>query len=176
MSTTSFAKGTPAGTALADVVVACEDAEAQLSFETFGPNNVAGKPTTSPYVVEDGKLKTTQEVADSNKFKYLKIKVTNTSTGEFFEKEFSINITSGVSSVMSDAMRVYPSVVENYITVEVPVQGGDYAIYSVSGVQVAAGEMAGYTTQLDLSSLAAGTYILRYTHSEGVGVKTFIKK
>ena len=176
LSTTSFAKGTPAGTALADVIVACEDAEAQLSFETFGPNNVAGKPTTSPYVVEDGKLKTTQEVADSNKFKYLKIKVTNTSTGEFFEKEFSINITSGVSSVMSDAMRVYPSVVENSLTIEVPMSGGEYAIYSVSGVQVAAGEMAGYTTQLDLSSLAAGTYILRYTHSEGVGVKTFIKK
>ncbi len=176
LSTTSFAKGTPAGTALADVVVACEDAEAQLSFETFGPNNVAGKPTTSPYVVEDGKLKTTQEVADSNKFKYLKIKVTNTATGEFFEKEFSINITSGVSSVMSDAVRVYPSVVESSLTIEAPIAGGDYTIYSVSGVQVAAGQMTGYEMQIDLSSLSAGTYILRYTHNQGVGVKTFIKK
>ena len=106
----------------------------------------------------------------------MKMTVTNVNTGESFTREFSVNITSGVSSVMSDAMRVYPSVVENSLTIEVPMSGGEYAIYSVSGVQVAAGQMAGYTTQLDLSSLVAGTYILRYTHSEGVGVKTFIKK
>lgn len=176
LSTLNFPKGTAAGVALADVIVSCEDAEATLSYEILGPTNVAGKHIASPYSVVDGKLVSNTTVEDSNKFKYMKMTVINVNTGESFTREFSVNITSGVSSVMSDAMRVYPSVVENSLTIEVPMSGGEYAIYSVSGVQVAAGQMAGYTTQLDLSSLVAGTYILRYTHSEGVGVKTFIKK
>ncbi len=179
LSTTKFVAGTAAGVALADVKVMCEDPEAVLEFEIKGAKNVLGVHGASPYSVVDGKIVSNKTVENSNSFKYMLMKVTNTHSGESFEKEFTIQITQGdgaVDAVMSDAMRVYPSVAHSYITVEAPVAGGEYAIYSVSGAQVAEGQIAGYKADVEVSSLAAGTYILRYTHNEGVGVKTFIKK
>ena len=179
LSTTKFVDGTAAGVALADVTILCEDEEAVISYEMFGPNNLAGKPTVSPYEVKDGKLVSNKTIANTNAFKYLKMKVTNTNTGESFEKEFYFQIVEGddaVETVLSDAMRVYPSVADNNLTIEVPAVGGEYAIYSVSGAQVSKGELAQYKTDINVSSLAAGTYILRYVHNSGVGVKTFVKK
>ncbi len=179
LSTNKFVVGTAAGVALADVIVSCEDPNAVFEYEIKGAKNVLGVHTASPYSVVDGKLVSNKTIEDTNAFKYMLMKVINTNTGESFEKEFTIQITQGdgaVDAVMSDAMRVYPSVADNYITVEAPVAGGEYAIYSVSGAQVAEGQIAGYKADVDVASLAAGTYILRYTHNEGVGVKTFIKK
>ncbi|MBR3951972.1 MAG: C10 family peptidase [Bacteroidaceae bacterium] len=178
LSSTKFAIGTEAGVALADVVVACEDEEADFVFELFGPKNLAGKYTTSPYEVVDGKLISTKTLADSNAFKFLLIKVTNANTGESYERQFTIQIVSSdaVESVMSDAMRVYPSVAADVLTIEVPVVGGSYAIYSVAGAQVQAGALDSYKNEVNVSDLAAGTYILQYVHNDGVGVKTFIKK
>ena len=138
-----------------------------------------GEHTTSPYQVQDGKLVATKAVANTNAFKYLKMKVTNLSTGETFEKEFSFTITQGngaVDAALSDAVQVYPTVATDVLTVETPTAGGEYAIYTMTGAQVAAGEIAGYKTEINLSHLAVGNYILRYVHSDGVGVKTFIKR
>ncbi len=178
LSKTKFAEGTAAGVVLADVTVSCEDETAEIGFETFGPKNVRGQHTTSPYQVQDGKLVATKAVANTNAFKYLKMKVTNLSTGETFEKEFSLSITDAgaVDAALSDAMRVYPSVTTDVLTVETPTAGGEYAVYNMTGAQVAAGEIDGYKTDINVSSLVPGTYILRYMHSDGVGVKTFIKK
>lgn len=178
LSTKRFVLGTEAGVALADVTVLCEDAEASFEFELFGPKNLAGKYSTSPYQVVDGKLVSTKTVADSNAFKFLLMKVTNSNTGETFEKQFAIQIVAddAVESVMSDAMRVYPSVAADVLTVEVPVEGGSYAIYSVAGAQVQAGNLDSYKNEINVSSLAAGAYIMQYVHSNGVGVKNFIKK
>ena len=178
LSKTKFVKGTAAGVALADVTVMCEDEDAVILYEMLGPNNVMGKPTVSPYEVQDGKLVSTKPIAETNAFKYLKMVVTNEATGEKFEKEFNFTIVAedAVKDVLSDAMRVYPSVTTNTLTVETPVANGEYAIYNISGAQVAAGSVDGYKTEVNVSNLAAGTYILRYVHSEGVGVKTFIKK
>ena len=179
LSKTKFVAGTAAGVALADVTVLCEDEEAVISYEMFGPNNLAGKPTVSPYEVKDGKLVSNKTIANTNAFKYLKMKVTNTNTGESFEKEFYFQIVEGddaVETVLSDAMRVYPSVANDVLTIEVPAVGGKYAIYSISGAQVSKGELAQYKTDINVSNLAAGTYILRYVHNSGVGVKTFVKK
>ena len=176
LSTTKFVAGTEAGVALADVIVSCEDAEAELAFEILGPKNVLGNHTKSPYSVVDGKLISSETVQDANKFKYILMTVTNVSTGESFTKEFTATINSAVEAVLSDAMRVYPSVADNNLTIEVPAVGGEYAIYSVSGAQVSKGELAQYKTDVNVSNLAAGTYILRYVHNSGVGVKTFVKK
>ena len=178
LSRTKFSIGTEAGVALADVIVSCEDTEADFAFEILGPKNLTGKHTASPYDVKDGKLISTKTIADSNAFKYMKMKVTNVNTDESFEKEFYIQITEGgaVEAVLSDAMRVYPSVANDVLTIEVPAVGGEYAIYSVSGAQVSKGELAQYKTDVNVSNLAAGTYILRYVHNSGVGVKTFVKK
>lgn len=180
LSTTRFEEGTAAGVALADVIVSCEDPEATFTYELLGPPNVLGNNTVSPYEVQDGKLVSTKTVANTNAFKYLLITVINANTGESFQKELSIQIveagTGAVDAVMSDAMRVYPSVANSNITIETPVAGGEYAIYSVAGVQVAAGTLDSYKSDVNVSHLAAGTYIVRYVHAEGVGVKTFIKK
>jgi hypothetical protein len=81
-----------------------------------------------------------------------------------------------VESVMSDAMRVYPTIASDVVTIEVPVVGGSYAIYSVAGTQVQAGALNNYKNDVDVASLAAGTYIMQYVHNNDVGVKTFIKK
>ena len=178
LSTTEFVIGTEAGVALADVVVLCEDPEAVFEYELKGPKNVTGKHTESPYQVVDGKLVSTKTVEDKNSFKSLLMKVTNTNTGEFVERQFIIQIVAddAVESVMSDAMRVYPTLATDVVTIEVPVVGGSYAIYSVAGAQVQAGALDGYKNEVNVSSLAAGTYILQYVHNDGVGVKTFIKK
>ena len=179
LSTEKFVIGTAAGVALADVIVMCEDPEANFAYEILGPKNIMGKHTVSPYSVQDGKLVASEAVQDINKFKYMLMTVTNTNTGESFTKEFTISLTKedgAVDAVMSDAMRVYPSVADNNLTVEVPAVGGEYAVYSVAGVQVLSGNLSQYKTEIGMSSLTAGTYILRYVHNNGVGVKTFIKK
>lgn len=176
LSTEKFALGTEAGAAVADVTVACEDAEAVFAFETFGPKNLAGNYSASPYEVVDGKLVTTKKIEDKNSFKTLIIKVTNTNTNESFEKQFAIQLTTGVESVLSDAMRIYPSVAADVVTIEVPVVGGSYAIYSVAGAQVQAGNLDSYKNEVNVSSLAAGAYVMQYVHNNGVGVKSFIKK
>ncbi|MBO7318332.1 MAG: thiol protease/hemagglutinin PrtT [Bacteroidales bacterium] len=178
LSTTDFVLGTEAGVALADVIVSCEDAEAVYAYELKGPKNVTGKHAESPYQVVDGKLVSTKTIEDKNSFKYLLMTVTNTNTGESCQKEFAISIVAddAVESVMSDAMRVYPSVAADVVTIEVPAVGGSYAIYSVAGAQVQAGALNNYKNEVNVASLAAGTYILQYVHNSGVGVKTFIKK
>ena len=179
LSAEKFVIGTAAGVALADVIVMCEDPEANFAYEILGPKNIMGKHTVSPYSVQDGKLVASEAVQDVNKFKYMLMTVTNTNTGESFTKEFTISLTKedeAVDAVMSDAIRVYPSVADNNLTVEVPAVGGEYAVYSVAGVQVLSGNLSQYKTEIGVSSLTAGTYILRYVHNNGVGVKTFIKK
>ena len=179
LSTTKFPVGTAAGVALADVIVSCEDADAVFEYELKGPKHpVTQKYTDSPYDVVDGKLVSTKTVEDKNSFKSLLMTVTNAATGEMFEKQFDIEIVSSdaVESVMSDAMRIYPAIATDVVTIEVPAVGGNYAIYSIAGAQLQAGNLDAYKNEVNVSSLAAGTYILQYVHQEGVGVKTFIKK
>ena len=158
--------------------VFCEDEAAQYAFELYGPVDIWGDNAVSPYEVVDGKLVSTRTIEDTSDFQYLKMTVVNANTGESYTKVFSITIVASdaVEAVLSDAMKVYPSVAENNMTIEVPAVGGEYMIYSVSGAQVAAGMMNDYKTTIDVASYPAGTYILRYVHNEGVGVKTFVKK
>lgn len=178
LSTLDFALGTPADVALADVKVFCEDDSAEYAFKLYGPVDIWGDNSESPYKIVDNKLLSTRTVEDTGDFRYLKLEVTNIHTDESYTTVFTINITAegSVEAVLSDAMVVYPSVADNNITIEVPVVGGEYAIYSVSGAQVGTGVMSDYKTAIDVASYPAGTYILRYVHSNGVGVKTFVKK
>ncbi len=178
LSTTTFYTNTNPDVALADVKVACEDANAAFEFKVEGPKNMFGKYTASPYKVEDMKLVSTETIADATKFKFARITVTNTNTGESFTQEFNIVIKDdgAVESAFSNNMRVYPTIVSDVLTVDVPAVGGKYAIYSMTGAQVAKGDIDNYTTQVSVSTLPAGNYILRYVHDAGVGVKTFIVK
>ena len=178
LSTTKFVEGTAAGVALADVNVYCEDSEATISYELWGPKNITGKNVASPYDVVDGKLVSKQTVENTAKFTYLLMKVTNDATGEFFEAEFNIQIgaSNAVEVVESNLLRLYPSVVTNNVTLEVPAQGGEYTIYSLSGAQVATGVASNYKFDIEVSNLAAGAYIVRYVYDESVVTARFIKK
>lgn len=177
LSTTSIPLGAAAGVALADVVVLCEDESAVFSFTVEGPEGLFGR-VASPYRVENMKLVSTETITDAAKFKYALITVTNTATGESLTREFTLQLNSGgsVASVFSNAMRVYPAIANDYITVEVPATGGSYAIYSMTGALVDEGRMDDYKTQISVSSLPAGAYLLKYVHPEGAGVKNFIVK
>ncbi len=177
LSTTSIPLGAAAGVALADVVVLCEDESAVFSFTVEGPEGLFGR-VASPYRVENMKLVSTETITDAAKFKYALITVTNTATGESLTREFTLQLNSGgsVASVFSNAMRVYPAIAYDYITVEVPATGGSYAIYSMTGALVDEGRMDDYKTQISVSSLPAGAYLLKYVHPEGAGVKNFIVK
>ncbi len=175
LSTTNIPLGAKAGTALADVVVRCEDEDAEFSFTIEGPEGLFGR-VESPYRVENMKLVAKEDVTSSAKFEYALITVTNTATNESYTSEFKLHVTAGVSSALSDKMRVYPSITHDYLTVEVPVSGGKYAIYTMTGALAGEGDLTDYTTRVSVASLPAGTYLLKYVHSDGVGVKTFIVK
>ncbi len=178
LSTTSIPLGTAAGVALADVQVLCEDEEAEFSFTIEGPEGLFGR-VESPYTVENMKLVSTETITDAAKFKYALITVTNTSTGESFTREFTLylqNGSGGISSVFSNAMRLYPAITHDRLTVEVPVAGGRYAIYTMTGALAGEGSIEGYEAQISVSSLPAGAYLFKYVHPEGVGVKNFIVK
>ena len=170
--------GTAAGVALADVQVLGEDEEAEFSFTIEGPEGLFGR-VESPYMVENMKLVSTETITDAAKFKYALITVTNTSTGESFTREFTLylqNGSGGISSVFSNAMRLYPAITHDRLTVEVPVAGGRYAIYTMTGALAGEGSIEGYEAQISVSSLPAGAYLFKYVHPEGVGVKNFIVK
>ena len=178
LSTTTFYLGTAAGVVLADVMVRCEDEDAEFSFTIEGPEGLFGR-VESPYTVENMKLVSTETITDAAKFKYALITVTNTSTGESFTREFTLylqNGSGGISSVFSNAMRLYPAITHDRLTVEVPVAGGQYAIYTMTGALAGEGSIEGYEAQISVSSLPAGAYLFKYVHPEGVGVKNFIVK
>ena len=87
LSQTTFVLGTPAGIELADVSVLCDDSNASFAYELYDSQNMQ-----SPYIVVDNKLVSTEPIADSDAFRYLRMKVTNIATGESCEREFDITI------------------------------------------------------------------------------------
>ena len=89
LHSTQYALGATAGTTLSYVEVLSSNNNATYSYELFGPNGIQ-----SPYKITNNKLTATESVADSDKFKYVRIKATNTTTGESYEKEFNIQIVS----------------------------------------------------------------------------------
>ena len=175
LSTTNIPLGAKAGTALADVVVRCEDEDAEFSFTIEGPEGLFGR-VESPYTVENMKLVSKEDITSAAKFEYALITVTNTATNESYTAEFKLHLTTGIASVVSDKIRVYPAVAQDRITVEVPAAGGSYAICTMSGALAGEGSIEGYKTEISVASLPAGVYLLKYVHPDGVGVKSFIVK
>ena len=84
---TSFIKGTAAYIALSEVVVVCDDLEATYSYELFTRDN-----EQSPYIIDGNLLGSSEKIDDTDRFKYVRIKVTNTRTGESYEEAFDIEI------------------------------------------------------------------------------------
>lgn len=92
LSTTQFCSDTEVGTPLADVIVTNKNPEAVISYELFGPKDENFNYTPSPYQIVDGKLVSTEPIVDSNRFRYVLIRATDTLSGESIDKGFYITI------------------------------------------------------------------------------------
>ena len=57
-----------------------------------------------------------------------------------------------------------------------PYAEGKYAIYNVAGMALQSGEIDDNVTTVDVSNLSKGSYMLQYSTSQGVVVKSFIVK
>ncbi len=89
LHSTQYALGTEAGAMLSYIETLSTDPSASYNYELYTRNN-----QTSPYIVEDNKLISNETITDDAKFKYLRIKATNNTTGESYEREFTIDITT----------------------------------------------------------------------------------
>ena len=102
LSTTSFAIGTSPNTPLANVVVLCDDKNAIFNYEVY--DRVGN---TSPYMVVNNTLMSSETIADNDTFKYMRIKATNTLTGEAYEQEFEIQIVENMASMFEGTYSAY---------------------------------------------------------------------
>ncbi|HMQ76733.1 MAG TPA: T9SS type A sorting domain-containing protein [Flavobacteriales bacterium] len=71
--------------------------------------------------------------------------------------------STGLSEESAQAVSVFPNPVEGVIAVVVPQQaiGSPYRVVDITGAEVLRGRIRGAQVELDLSALAAGTYVLR---------------
>jgi hypothetical protein len=71
--------------------------------------------------------------------------------------------STGVEERPAEAVRVFPNPGADLVTVTVPPQviGSAYRLVDIAGAEVLRGRVGGAQVELDLSTLAAGTYVLR---------------
>ena len=178
LSTTRVKIGTPAGTAVADVTVYSDMVEAEYDFETKGPLLWNGEDyAEASYEVRDGKLYTTKLIDDNAIHKTVYIKAIHKESGNSYEKKFDLQLTtSGIDEVSAETVRVYPVPAVDVLNIETPDAAGEYAIYNLAGMLLQRGDISDNVTTVDVSSLAKGSYMLRYSAPQGVVTKSFIVK
>lgn len=180
LSTTRVKIGTAAGVAVSDVTV-FSDIPADYTFElSTGQTNVFGQPIASNYEIRDNKLYTLKPVTNSQSFKFLIIKAINPNSGNSYEKSFTMNLVEGgvdaIDEVLAEQVKVYPVPAVDVLNIETPDAEGKYAIYNVAGMLLQSGDIRDNVTTLDVSGLSKGSYMLRYSASQGVVTKAFIVK
>jgi hypothetical protein len=99
---TSFGIGTAANSKLCNVEILCDDRTATFNCEYYDKQGA-----TSPYKIVDNYLVTNETITDSDPFKFLRIKVTNTLTQESFEKVFEIDIVENQSATLEGIYSAY---------------------------------------------------------------------
>lgn len=180
LSTTRVKIGTPAGEAVADVTVYSDMPSDEYNFETKGPEAFppgSGKFAEASYEVRDGKLYTTKLIEDKAAHKTVYIKAIHKESGNSYEKKFDLQLsTTGIDEVSAETVRVYPVPAVDVLNIETPDAAGEYAIYNLAGMLLQRGDISDNVTTVDVSSLAKGSYMLRYSAPQGVVTKSFIVK
>ena len=119
-------------------------------------------------------------VTNSQSFKFLIIKAINPNSGNSYEKSFTMNLVEGgvdaIDEVLAEQVKVYPVPAVDVLNIETPDAEGKYAIYNVAGMLLQSGDIRDNVTTLDVSGLSKGSYMLRYSASQGVVTKAFIVK
>ena len=97
------------------------------------------------------------------------------SNGKTAEKEVKVTVgeLASVSADIADAVKVYPSVVDNVLNVEGAV-AGNVAVYNVAGSVVASFDLSDGTS-LNLEGLARGYYLVRIETGGMVYTKKIMK-
>lgn len=177
LSTTRVKIGTPAGVAVADVTVLSDMPDAEYEFELKGMMQFGGTYAEPSYEVRDGKLYTTKLIEDKAVHKTVYIKAIHKESRNSYEKKFDLQLsTSGIDEVLAEDVKIYPVPATDVLTIEVPYAEGKYAIYNVAGMALQSGEINDNVTTVDVSNLSKGSYMLQYSTSQGVVVKSFIVK
>ncbi len=177
LSTTRVKIGTPAGVAVADVTVYSDVSSAEYDFETKGQLLFGGSYGEASYEVRDGKLYTTKLIEDKAIHKTVYIKAINRESGNSYEKKFDLQFsTTGIDEVLAESVKVYPVPAVDVLNLETPDAEGQYAIYNVAGMLLQRGNVCDNVTTIDVSGLSKGSYMLRYSTSQGVATKSFIVK
>ncbi|WP_333693287.1 T9SS type A sorting domain-containing protein [Flavobacterium sp.] len=90
--------------------------------------------------------------------------------------DFSIDGTLSIPSNQNLEMTVYPNPTNGFVSVFIPmVQSGSIEVFDISGKNVKKQAISNTQTELDLSSLSAGVYLLKATTPENQFIKRIIK-
>ena len=116
-------------------------------------------------------------IEDKAVHKTVYIKAIHKESRNSYEKKFDLQLsTSGIDEVLAEDVKIYPVPATDVLTIEVPYAEGKYAIYNVAGMALQSGEINDNVTTVDVSNLSKGSYMLQYSTSQGVVVKSFIVK
>lgn len=86
------------------------------------------------------------------------------------------NTTIGVSSPESEVVSVFPNPVSDFIRLQTALNSpAQIFIYSLTGQMVYSGQYASTTSDIDVSSLKSGIYLLVYDANNQRSVKRFVK-
>ena len=97
------------------------------------------------------------------------------SNGRVVEKTVTVDVSlSSVSANMVDAIKVYPTIVDDVLTISGLDDDAVVTVYGLSGTVVA--EQAECNGTLDISSLAQGSYIVKVKSGEIEKIEKIIKK
>ncbi len=170
LSNTSVDEGLPIGTTVATITVEDETPNETHTFEVRGQENIFGVEIEVPFIIDDNKLVTTEELDYDNKDFYNTIlKVTDTQDNAF-EKNFTINVNqvSNETSATYDAFQEL-DVTQSQNLISISFSDGytgKYIVYlsDLSGRVVQSEQSAKSTIrerkEINISNINQGIYIL----------------
>ena len=101
--------------------------------------------------------------------------MTANSNGHVVEKTVTVDVSkSSVAGNVADAIKVYPTLVDDFLNISGLDNDAVVTVYGLSGAVVV--EQIGCNGMLDLSSLDEGTYMVKIQSGDIVKVEKVIKK
>lgn len=122
---------------------------------------------------------------NSDQYILLNIAMEGTVVSSFNESDMVIDYVrvyqegtpTSVSEVEKGKLKLYPNPATDYLVVETPNEepNARIEIFTIQGVQVLSQKASGGKTQISISSLAKGTYLIRYRSTSRVHNGSFVK-
>ena len=107
---------------------------------------------------------------------YCPFNVTNTSSTPIVVEV--IDCTAGVGDNEAGSFTLYPNPAQSMLNVTLGsgITTGSYAVYDVTGKLILNGSLAGSENNINVASLAQGSYIIKVAGGKGTASKLFIKQ